>query len=74
MKKKQLLSLLLSFGFILGIHDGRIALWRGGEAEPVKVFPYRAEMLPESDQKALARGIVISDEKSLSRILEDYLS
>ena len=74
MKKKQLLPLLLSFAFLLGIRDGRIALWRSGETEPVRIFPYRAEMLPPEDQKALEKGIVISDENALSRILEDYLS
>lgn len=74
MKKKQLCSLILAFGFLLGIHDGCIALWREGTAKPLRVFPYRAEMLPEKDQKALQQGIVISDENALSRILEDYLS
>lgn len=74
MRKKQWFSLLLAFGFILGIHEGRIALWREGETKPAKVFPYRAEMLPEADQDALREGIVIPDENALSSILEDYLS
>lgn len=74
MKKKQLFPMLLAFGFILGIHDGRIALWREGEAAPAEVFPYRAEMLPEKDQQALRRGVVIADDSSLAQILEDYLS
>ena len=74
MKKKPFLPLLLCFSFLLGIRDGRIALWRSGEPEPVRIFPYRAEMLPPEDQQALENGIPITDEKALSSILEDYLS
>ena len=74
MKKKLLLPLFLCFSFLLGIRDGRIALWRSGEPDPVRIFPYRAEMLPPEDRKALEKGIPITDEKSLSSLLEDYLS
>ena len=74
MKKKPVSSLLLTLGFLLGIHNGYIALWNDGQTEPAEVFPYRAKMLPEADQRALEKGILIPDEKSLSSILEDYLS
>lgn len=74
MKKKQLANLVLIFGFLLGIRDGYIALWQDGGPEPVRVFPYRAELLPAADQKALAEGIHLDDEKQLAQLLEDYLS
>lgn len=38
------------------------------------MFPYRAELLPPADQKALQRGIHIYNEEALNRLLEDYLS
>ena len=64
----------LIFTFLLGIHEGCVALWQLPEKEPIAVFPYQARMLPEEDRKALEGGIYIEDEQSLHRLLEDYLS
>ena len=71
--RKPLLTGCILLGFILGIRDGYIALWEEGKDQP-RVFPYRAEMLPEPDQKRLEKGIRIPDESKLAQILEDYLS
>ena len=61
-------------GFLLGIHNGNIALWKDDDPEPAKVFPYRAELLPEADRKELERGIRIDNFRDLNRLLEDLLS
>ena len=61
-------------GFLLGIHDGYIALWKNSSAEPVQVFPRQVRMLPPADQQALEKGIRISEEQQLQQLLEDYLS
>ena len=74
MKRKRFKKILLLFGFLLGISDGRIALWKDGQADPVKVFPYRAETLPLADQQALENGIHLDSKEDLIRLLEDYLS
>ena len=66
--------LALLFGFLLGVSDGYITLWRNTDPNPLQVFPYRAEMLPEADYLALERGIEISTEEELRQLLEDYLS
>lgn len=60
--------------FILGSKDGFIALWREGEANPVKIFPCRISALPEADRAALEQGVRIESETDLVRLLEDYLS
>ena len=73
MKKRQCLYLTLLLGFLLGISDGYITLWKDGEAQP-RIFPYRAETLPEADQKRLEEGIRIEDGTKLAQLLEDYLS
>ena len=65
---------ILLWGFLLGIHDGYIALWKDQDPEPVKVFPYKASNLPEADQRLLKRGISISQDSELTKLLEDYLS
>lgn len=74
MKCGYMLYSILLIGFLLGIHEGKIALWENGSKEPVKVFPYYASMLPEPDQKALEKGIVVPDSHRLNKLLEDYLS
>lgn len=74
MKKKRYWYFTLVFGFLLGIHNGYIALWEDGKADPARVFPYRAETLPPADQQALKDGIHLDDESALIRLLEDYLS
>ena len=70
--RKQLIALALSF--LLGIQNGYIALWKEGCAEPVEVFPFRSEMLPQADQDALKDGIPIIDADHLAQLMEDYLS
>lgn len=74
MKKLRYLYFTLVFGFLLGISDGYIALWKDGSADPVRVFPYRAENLPISDQQALEKGIYLESKEELLHLLEDYLS
>lgn len=74
MKKIRYLYCALMLGFLLGISDGYIALWRDGQAQPLRVFPYRAENLPPADQQALKDGIHLDDESALTQLLEDYLS
>lgn len=74
MKRRFLLPCLVLAGFMLGIRDGYIALWKDGRPEVWEVFPYRAQMLPEADQKILSRGIRAENREDLARLLEDYLS
>ena len=73
MIKKYILT-ALAFTFLLGVHDGYIALWKNGSAEPIEVFPYQAKYLPETDQKRLEEGIAIGSADQLARLMEDYLS
>ena len=74
MRTTYFCALALALGFLLGIQDGRIALWKDGQAQPVEIFPIPANMLPAADQKALEEGITIENSSELNRILEDFLS
>ena len=74
MKRLSYIYCILTLGFLLGIHDGRIALWKDGDPEPVKVFPYFASMLPKADRDALEKGIYLDEDADLRSLLEDYLS
>ena len=66
--------LTLIFTFLLGSHEGFIALWRSPGREPDLIFPYSIASLPRSDQLRLEEGILIESEDALHRLLEDYLS
>lgn len=74
MKRYQHLYFALLLTFILGIRDGKIALWKNGEPEPVRVFPYRAQMLPPEARNALEKGIPIDSIEQLEELAENYLS
>lgn len=66
--------LTLFLAFLLGSHEGFIALWRSPGGEPDKIFPYSVASLPPEDQQRLKEGIFIESEADLQRLLEDYLS
>lgn len=65
---------LVLLGFLLGIHEGKIALWKDNNPEPIKVFPYSAKLLPEADQKALEKGIKADSIRQLQELIQDYFS
>ena len=74
MKRFQCIYFVLFFGFLLGLHNGYITLWNDGSEEPLEVFPYHVQMLPQADQESLKNGIQIATEHDLQKLLEDYLS
>ncbi len=59
-------------GFLLGIRNGRIALWKEEDPLPLYVFPISADALPTADRAALERGIHVADPTALAKLLEDY--
>ena len=72
--RKILLTNLLLFGFILGIHEGKVALWKDGQRKPVKIFPYQASMFPDADRKRLEQGIHVESLNELYKMIQDYFS
>ena len=69
----QRVTALLLAGYI-GLYGGKIALFRNGQDEPEKVFPYAVESLPPQVQKALEKGIPFENLEKLTGLLETYLS
>ena len=76
MKKRYSLPAygILLLGFLLGIHEGKIALWYNNDPTPITVFPYSAKMLPVEERRALEEGIRFDTMEELKSLLEDYLS
>lgn len=77
MKKKGLcrqLAMLFLLGFLLGIHEGRVAIWKDGSEKPWRVLPYPSLVLPAETQAKLRRGIRIDTMEDLDALLENLLS
>ena len=74
MKLKEYLYCILLAGFLIGIHNGRIAIWQGEDPQPKAILPYSAELLPEADRIALQNGIRLNSREDLTRFLEDFCS
>lgn len=73
-KLARLLTTAVCLSILIGVHNGKIALWRDGDPEPFKVFPYRASMLPDEQEQMLKKGIRVESMEDLQRLLENYLS
>lgn len=74
MRKITVLYCITLLGFLLGIHGGRIALWEDRKSEPIKIFPYSADMLPKQDRALLEKGLHFDSKQELVERIEDYLS
>jgi hypothetical protein len=72
-KTSNLAALVVLGGFLLGIHEGKVTLWRDGNKHPEQVFDIRADSLPPADRLQLARGIRVEGSEELWTILENYL-
>ena len=68
----SLLSPALALGFLLGIHEGRVALWRDGEPRPEQIYDIRADTLPPADRLRLRQGIRVQTREEVWQLLENY--
>ena len=74
MKKQAIIANILVFGFILGVYEGKVALWKDNQKKPMKVFPYQVSVLPPADQERLRNGIHADTLGELYKMVQDYLS
>lgn len=74
MKKNHHIAALLALYLVLGTWKGFIALFDGGKPEPRQIFPTAVSSLPEHDQLALEKGIIVRNDRALQELLDDYLS
>ena len=72
-RTRRICTMVLLAGFLLGIRDGRLALWRDDDPHPVQIYDIRAESLPPADRLQLRRGIRIESREALWLLLENYL-
>ena len=72
-KREHSAAMLLLAGFLLGIHNGYLTVWRDDDPQPLHSFCVREESLPPADRILLRRGIRAADEQTLYALLDDYL-
>ncbi len=72
-KTSNLAALVVLGGFLLGIHEGKVTLWRDGSSHPEQVFDIRADSLPPADRLRLTHGIRVEGSEELWTILENYI-
>ena len=73
-RMKTRAAMVLLAGFLLGLHDGRLTLWREGTVHPEQIYDIRGDSLPPADRLMLQRGIRVENREELWEILENYLS
>ena len=74
MKRKRYIYYIIVVMFLAGIHEGKIAIWQADDPQPKYLLPYSADLLPQTDRSALAKGIRIHSREELTRFLEDFCS
>lgn len=74
MHRTNCIACAVLVGFLIGIQNGYVAVWRDGARQPAYVSQRAVDMLPQADQRALRDGIHVKDRASLTSALEDFLS
>lgn len=76
MKKRylNLCTMALCFTFLVGIKNGRVAIWEDDDPEPIKILPYSTALLPREARQALTEGIRVESLEELYELAEKYLS
>ncbi len=62
------------YKYIVREYNGKLAVFEFGENKPFRITDLDVALLPQSDQRVLAGGIRVADNKELIRVLEDYCS
>ncbi len=68
----RIAGLILTLGFLLGIHNGKVAIWTDGSSQPYRVIPCPVFLLTRSQQDALAAGIRIDNMTDVENLIRDF--
>lgn len=60
--------------YLLGQHEGRLAVFIIGKKEPELIFDRYLHYLPDIDREKLEKGIEVAEYSELMRLIEDYTS
>lgn len=68
------LALTLIFGFLIGVHNGRIGIWKAEDPTPMRTIPCPVWVLTSRQQQMLRDGIRIDSMEDLERMINDFFS
>ena len=60
--------------YLLGEHEGKLAVFIIGKKEPELIFDRYLHYLPDVDREKLEKGIEVAEYSELMRLIEDYTS
>ncbi len=72
--RTQVMIGIFIMGFLVGSYRGRLAIWKGDDPQPYRVYPCPVYLLPKQERNALQRGIRINTMDDLEQFLENFLS
>ena len=61
-----------NYEYIIKDYKGRVAIYKYGKNLPLEIFDIYTDSLPEADSLKIYKGINITNEKELQKIIEDY--
>lgn len=68
----RLTAIYLCLGFLLGIYNGRIGIWKGQDPTPFRVIPCPVFLLAPSQQEALSKGIRLDTMEDVEDLFENF--
>jgi hypothetical protein len=60
-------------GYLLGVKNGQIAIWKDNDPQPARVFPWSMVLLPGPIQEALEKGIYVEADSDIGRLIADMI-
>lgn len=70
---RHLAAAFLLAGFILGIRNGQVAIWKDDDPQPIRTFPWSAAMLPSQIRQALEKGIYVEESSDIGLLIKDMI-
>lgn len=61
-------------GWVVGVWEGKLAVFPAGAAEPARVYEVYIASLPREERERLSAGVIAADDTALASLLEDYTS
>ena len=69
---KEKIALMLLLGFLLGIHNGHIGVWKDQDPTPMRIIPCPVWVLSQRQQQMLQAGIRIDSMADVERLLTEF--
>lgn len=66
------LTCILLLGFLLGIYNGQIGVWKDQDPEPMRTIPCPVWVLSQTQRQMLQNGIPLNSMQDLEKLLTEF--